>query len=247
MRLRKSLAIGCVAWVLALAWDLTGWDLPVMGALGTEAGFALRHNLWLEAVLHDTAHQAALGLLAAVAALSLPPLRRRWAPHLAVPWQALAGVLMCLLLAGLMKRYSTTSCPWDLQAFGGVARYVSHWNWGALDGGSGRCFPGGHASAAFAFWPVALAWSQSPVERTRRLGRWMLWAVLAAGMVFGGVQTLRGAHYPSHTLWTAVLCWTVAVVMQAMTRGQVLPLVSKQERAQRRKALPRAAREEAAQ
>ena len=26
------------------------------------------------------------------------------------------------------------------------------------------------------------------------------------GAIAGGAQTLRGAHYPSHTLWTLVIC-----------------------------------------
>lgn len=220
MRLRTSLLTGVVLWVLALAWDLTGWDWAVMRALGTETGFALRHDFWLEAVLHDGARRAAQLALAVVAVLSLRPLTQRHVPSLALPWQALAGVLACLVVAGLVKRYSATSCPWELDAFGGVARYVSHWTWGLDDGGSGRCFPGGHASAAFAFWPVALTWMQTPSDGARRVGRWLWWLVLAAGLVLGGVQTLRGAHYPSHTLWTAVLCWTLTVLMAVLERAR---------------------------
>lgn len=218
MRPRTFLLMGCAWWALAVAWDLTGWDLAVMRALGTQAGFPLRHDVWLEVVLHDGARRASQLALALVALLTLKPLTRRHAPRLALPWQALAGVLLCMAVSGLVKRYSATSCPWELEAFGGVARYVSHWTWGLDDGGSGRCFPGGHASAAFAFWPVALAWMHSPSDRARLLGRWLLWLVLAAGLVFGGVQTLRGAHYPSHTLWTAVLCWSLTGLMAVLER-----------------------------
>jgi hypothetical protein len=38
----------------------------------------------------------------------------------------------------------------------------------------------------------------------------ILWIVLA-GMLLGTTQTLRGAHYPSHTLWTGMLCWLTAL------------------------------------
>ena len=31
-------------------------------------------------------------------------------------------------------------------------------------------------------------------------------SVVVLGAVFGAGQTLRGAHYPSHTLWTAWIC-----------------------------------------
>lgn len=200
-------------WALALTWDLTAWDFPAMQALGTETGFPLRHNFWLEVVLHDGARQATRLLILGVLALSLRPLAQRVAPGLALPWWALVGLLVCLFTVGLIKRYSATSCPWELATFDGVATYVSHWNWGLRDGGAGRCFPGGHASAAFAFWPVALAWMHSTAPRTQRLGRWLWWIVLVLGVLLGVVQTLRGAHYPSHTLWTAALCWTLTVMV----------------------------------
>ena len=32
---------------------------------------------------------------------------------------------------------------------------------------------------------------------------------LLIGAWLGLVQTLRGAHYPSHTLWTMVICYAV--------------------------------------
>ena len=60
-------------------------------------------------------------------------------------------VLLCVLVVPALKRLSSTSCPWDLALFGGVARHLSHWRWGVADGGAGHCFPSGHAVAAFAF------------------------------------------------------------------------------------------------
>jgi len=39
--------------------------------------------------------------------------------------------------------------------------------------------------------------------------RWLA-AALAAGLVLGVAQQLRGAHFMSHTLWSAWLCWVVA-------------------------------------
>jgi membrane-associated PAP2 superfamily phosphatase len=32
------------------------------------------------------------------------------------------------------------------------------------------------------------------------------------GGILGLTQTVRGAHYPSHTLWTGLICWAVAVL-----------------------------------
>jgi membrane-associated PAP2 superfamily phosphatase len=39
----------------------------------------------------------------------------------------------------------------------------------------------------------------------------MLLGVLAFGSLFAWAQMARGAHYPSHSLWSAWLCW-VAVM-----------------------------------
>jgi hypothetical protein len=38
--------------VLLLLWDASGWDLPLMDAIGSSTGFPLRDNYWLENVLH---------------------------------------------------------------------------------------------------------------------------------------------------------------------------------------------------
>jgi membrane-associated PAP2 superfamily phosphatase len=70
---------------------------------------------------------------------------------------------------------------WDLSEFGRSARHVSHWAFGVNDGGPGRCFPSGHASAAFSLFSVA--------------------------------QTVRGAHYPSHSMWTAWVCFATSALL----------------------------------
>ena len=48
-------------------------------------------------------------------------------------------------------------------------------------------------------------------------------AVFALGLLFGSVQLARGAHYPSHTLWTAWICWAVgAAAWHAARRSRVI-------------------------
>lgn len=46
---------------------------------------------------------------------------------------------------------------------------------------------------------------------------WLL-AVVLAGLLFGGAQFLRGAHAPSHTLWTAWLCWALSASLLGRRR-----------------------------
>ena len=113
----------------------------------------------------------------------------------------------------LLKGISVTSCPWDLQAFGGVARYVSHWSL-LGDGGAGHCFPAGHAASGFAFVSGYFAFRKHDQVLARR---WLT-AALAAGFALGIAQQLRGAHFMSHTLWTAWICWTLCGVLDGLHR-----------------------------
>jgi membrane-associated PAP2 superfamily phosphatase len=211
-------------WLLAallatLMWDWSGLDLGVMQLLGTSQGFALRNQWWMEHVLHDGLRQLTTVIYLLLWAWALWP--ARWVPARAVPnllprRQRLAVVLLValsLLAVNLIKNASLTSCPWDLQAFGGHASYVSHWNLWQGDHGSGHCFPGGHASSGFGFLALCLPWLEPAGSRPaqRALGLRLLMLTLGIGMLAGATQTLRGAHYPSHTLWTLVICGAVSL------------------------------------
>ena len=196
---------------LTLLWDMTGLDMAFMQAIGTLQGFALKDNWLLSRVLHDGMRQAMTVVAVLLCAWAL------W-PRLSLPRRERGVVVLLatisLIAVNLVKINSLTSCPWDLQSFGGPARWVSHWAWGVADGGPGRCFPGGHASAGFAFFALCLPWLDAPRGTVRRrvVGfRWLA-AVLSVGLLAGVVQTLRGAHFPSHTLWTLLICATVSLV-----------------------------------
>ncbi|VTU31313.1 PAP2 (acid phosphatase) superfamily protein [Variovorax sp. PBS-H4] len=215
--LRSMLARPALAWtlltlLLLLAWDASGLDLVLAGLAGTPTGFPWRENAFLVHVMHEGARSLSWLLLAALfAAIRWPVgvlrrLRMRERAQLAFT------VLAAVLVVTLVKQASATSCPWDLKAFGGMAHYVSHWAWGLRDGGPGGCFPAGHASAGFAFvagWFVLRRVSPSAARA------WLACA-LGAGLLLGLAQQQRGAHYMSHTLWTAWLCWTTAFAVDAL-------------------------------
>lgn len=225
---RAALLVCLASLVLAIAWDLSSLDLPVMHLIGNSHGFALRADPWLSGFMHERVRQLALCLLlllAGWAVLPDAPDRLPRPERLAV----IGAVLVSLLAVNLMKLGSLTSCPWELTQFGGRAWHVSHWRWGVADGGSGRCFPGGHASSALAFVGLALP----GLGRGRRTGWWWLSMAVLMGAAAGGAQTLRGAHYPSHTLWTAVVClacstavWSLAVRRRMRTAHQPSPMRS---------------------
>lgn len=205
--------------VALLAWDLSGLDLTVMRMLGNTRGFPWRDH-WLAAdVLHGGGRAVGWLLMALLAVNVVRPL---WSgPDRTERWRWLGVTTLCLLAVPALKQISRTSCPWDLAEFGGWAAYVSHWTLGIGDGGPGRCFPSGHATAAFAF---VSGWFALREHQVRAARAWLLGALLL-GLLFGAGQTLRGAHYPSHSLWTAWLCWICcAVLMPRRQRLAVPPL-----------------------
>ncbi|WP_082877175.1 phosphatase PAP2 family protein [Hydrogenophaga crassostreae] len=205
------------AWLMLLAatvgWDLLGLDMAVMLHIGTPTGFPLQDNWWLSTVLHDKLRLVAQLLFVVMLVWASWPMRTGGLPR-RERWLLVGLVVASLLVVNLIKLNSRTSCPWDLHAFGGDARYVSHWLLNVGDGGGGRCFPGGHASSAFAFFALCLPWLCPPSgsQRSRAPGWRWLFLVLTVGLVAGVTQTLRGAHHPSHTLWTLVICMGISIV-----------------------------------
>lgn len=211
--LRRDIAVTLVALVLLLAWEVSGADLPLTRLFGNADGFAWRNHWLLEPVLHDGAAwclQAVFGLLGLNVLVPLPvigamprALRLRW-------WLL---TLLCALAISLLKRHSLVSCPWSLAEFGGSAHALAHLSfaawWGAGDGGPGRCFPAGHVSNAFAL--VGGAFALRTVSM--RASRLWLAVVCVLGYVLGLTQLLRGAHFASHSLWTAWLCWSLSVLL----------------------------------
>ncbi len=204
--LRRDAVLTAVLLLALLGWDASGLDLALARLYGDANGFAWREHPLVREVLHDGGRLASAAVLALLAWNVWHPLRcgATLARSQRVWW--LSTVLLCMLLVTTLKRLSLTSCPWSLAEFGGSARFVSHWAWGVADGGDGRCFPSGHASAAFAHLAAWFALR----ERHIRTARIALVLTLLFGSLFGWGQLVRGAHFASHTLWTAWICWTAA-------------------------------------
>lgn len=207
-RLRSDLAITSVALVALLLWDVSGLDLALVRLFGNSHGFAWREHWLTSGLLHRGGYWLSVLLFVWLLCACCGPWRvRALDARTRLLW--FASTALCLALIPLLKQVSATSCPWSLAEFGGAARYVSHWHLGLSDGGSGHCFPSGHASGALAFLSSWFAWRGVRPARARA----MLASVLVLGAVFGLAQMMRGAHYASHTLWTAWICWTVSAVM----------------------------------
>lgn len=208
---------------LVLLWDLSGWDLAVMHWFGSAQGFALKENWWLSSLLHTRGQQLSVLAYLFLLAMVFWPLGPFRVSTRRERVASLLAITASLVAVSILKRISLTSCPWDLLVFGGPATYVSHWSLGVTDGGGGRCFPSGHASSALAFMAVSFpALFSTDAMRHAQGHRWLA-GVILWGLVFGATQTVRGAHYPSHTLWTAWICWTSAWIVYRLTAGQHPP------------------------
>jgi membrane-associated PAP2 superfamily phosphatase len=202
------------AFALLVLWDASGLDLAMARLMANSHGFGLRDDWVTSALLHDGMRQLAFAAGAwLVAGIWWPVgVLRQLSRRARIQW--VVSVLLGLAMISLLKHSSRTSCPWDLLEFGGMATYLNHWAWGIGDGGPGRCFPAGHASAGFAF--VGGFFVLRPVS-ARLAGR-CLALVFVAGLVLGLAQQLRGAHFMSHTLWTAWFCWCAAWLVDVAVR-----------------------------
>lgn len=197
---------------LVLAWDASGWDLPLARLAGSAQGFPWRDQWLLAAVLHDGARRIAWGLALALCLGVWWPFGPLTRLSQGARLQLAVTTLLAALAVSVLKMGSRTSCPWDLIDFGGLARHASHWTL-RPDGGAGRCFPAGHAASGFSFAGGYFAFRDVDA-RTARL--WLAGAAVG-GLVLGLAQQWRGAHFMSHTLWSAAVCWTVACAVQALS------------------------------
>jgi membrane-associated PAP2 superfamily phosphatase len=192
---------GLDEWVLQWFYD------PAAG------GFPLRRAFWTQTVLHDGGRTLMRGIatvvvLAVVATWLMPRLRR---------WRRPATYLLIAIALGvgvvnLGKRLSSVDCPWNLVAFGGTHLGGQWFGNGHSNPKPGHCFPGGHSSGGFALFGLHFFALATGVRRPGRL----LLPALVIGPVFAADQWARGAHFPSHDLTTAYLCWmTSALCYQA--------------------------------
>lgn len=142
-----------------------------------------------------------LGLLLWWIGLQRQPLRR------AIGFTLVVAPLTALVVSSL-RAVSAHSCPWDLSAFGGAAEYYRFFDSMPPNPGSGRCVPSGHAAAGFAWLTGYIA--LRGVDR--QAARIALAFSLALGILAGLTQLARGAHFLSHVLLTAWICFAVAWV-----------------------------------
>ena len=184
---------------------------PVAGA------FPLRYNGVLEIVGHQWTKQLVIVMACCVIGVYLMSFILR---ELKPRRRLLLFLSLALSLAPLavvaLKAISFRHCPWSLQEYGGFAPHLSLFDAAPPGMLLGHCFPSGHASTGFcllAFYFAGLALGN------RRLALAGLWGGFAGGMLLGMARVAQGAHFLSHNLWSALVCWVVILALYIAIMG----------------------------
>lgn len=123
---------------------------------------------------------------------------------------------LCFLLApglvALGKQTTNVDCPWDLARYGGDRPYVALLDPRPADLQLGKCFPSGHSSGAFAFFAFYFL-----LRRYRpALAPAALFGTLVLGLLYALTQWARGAHFPSHDIASAAICWYTSLALAVL-------------------------------
>jgi len=208
-------------WRQAVVWPLL--LLSLLFVMATASGFDpllarwfyqlqgeqwLLQNYWLtETVLHQGVRQVNQVVVALLLGYWLVQFltNRRSSSH-----RALGMLLLSLILSfssvALLKKYIPMECPWDLQQFGGDKAFIGLLTHRPATMAPNQCFPAGHASIGYG-WMALYYFCLVVCPAKARLA---LCASIGLGVLLGFTQQLRGAHFISHDIATAAICWLVA-------------------------------------
>ncbi len=216
--------------LLAALFELTDLDLFFSDAWYDPAGgWLFKSSWWAEGLIHQGGKYLVLAFaLCSVLcwALSFRLGRLR-------PWRRAALFLVLSIGLGtgsvaLGKATINRHCPWDYDRYGGTVPYVRLFGPAPAGSKPGHGFPAGHASGALSLMGSYFIF----YGRHRRRAQAGLAAGLLLGAVFGFGQLVRGAHFLSHNVWSAAICWFMALILYAFVfRGRLYcetPLNSKE-------------------
>lgn len=208
--------------LFALFAQHSGLDHALTTALydPVSATFPARTSMLLELFGHHFAKTAVTFLWVALLVVACSTF---WLQHFRdraqALWAAVLGMALGPMVVVAMKGLNSHQCPWNLREFGGAAELSSDWFVAAVD--AGYCFPGGHAASGFSLIALffLLRETQSASWTTR-----MLWLAITVGTTFSLIRMAQGAHFLSHNLWAAAICWWIAALffVPLQRRAQVL-------------------------
>lgn len=209
---RPSGDLACLllaALLLIVIFEFTSLDVILEDGFFQAGRFTGAGNWWLETFSHHWIKWAVIALALFIWGRLLFDWFWPTASLDRLRWIAV-GVALVLAPVSVssLKHFSSRHCPWDLQRYGGIEPYVGLFEKPATQK-PGRCFPAGHASTGFSLFALVLFWR----GRSPRFARVAWWVAFAAGLLLGWGQQARGAHFLSHTLWSAWVCWAICLLV----------------------------------
>ncbi|VAW91677.1 hypothetical protein MNBD_GAMMA23-1619 [hydrothermal vent metagenome] len=121
-------------------------------------------------------------------------------------------ILFSTGIVAVLKHYSDLDCPWALNIFNGTQPYFHLFSGMSNPLSHGGCFPGGHSSGGFSL----LLFYFLLRDYNKRYAYMALGVSIFIGSVFSLGQWVRGAHFVSHDLSSAMICWFVALLLYKM-------------------------------
>lgn len=217
--------IALVTSAMLIIWigNYTNLDLTLADAMFDHASgtFPWRHA-WLAEGFNHGILKAILQILGVgavvLAAWDWARPRPGWdaARRTGVRVLALSAILVPTTIS-MLKHFSDSHCPWDLQRYGGREPYVRLLEMLPAGVAPGQCLPAGHASSALWLLALAVFWLPHRPRMAAAVGGLML----AFGLAVGWMQQLRGAHFLTHTLWSI---WIAVLVVDSLYRMLSRPI-----------------------
>lgn len=212
-KFRYSLIILLAGLSLFALFNLAGMDFVWANLLYNWQGgeWRLQHHWLTEQIFHQGVRSLNQILMLTLIAYYFWQRLYRKQQNAAV--QTLGLLLISVVLSfaciALLKRLLPTECPWDLQQFGGSLPYIGLFTQRPAEMPYTQCFPAGHASIGFAW--IAIFFYYLRIKPA--VAKCALVAALALGFSLGFAQQLRGAHFFSHDIATALICWMIAAAV----------------------------------
>ncbi|CAM3039235.1 phosphatase PAP2 family protein [Rariglobus hedericola] len=208
---------------LFLLFEFTQVDLWVQDRLydfSAHAWMVNEKDLWPRIFFYTGPKVLIIALAAGLMTLALGPERWRVRGSFTLRrcdiWVVIATLATGPALIATSKATTNVFCPREIRRYDGFAPYVrvlESYPEGDRPSRRGRGFPAGHASGGFALLSLA------GLARSRR-GQLIGASIgFAVGGAMGGYQMLKGAHYLSHTVITALVCWLLFLIWRRLLKA----------------------------
>jgi membrane-associated PAP2 superfamily phosphatase len=158
------------------------------------------------------------------------PLLRFCAEHRRDFLFVVVAFAVCTGVIHFLKSHTSVYCPIETTLYGGKMPHIEWYENFQLfhEAGSGRCWPGGHASGGFTM--LALYFVARRYQR--RFSKAILWGSLLLGFIYGTTRVLQGWHYMSHTLWAGIFVWLACLLTALAFYGRArleMPMLDRRE------------------